>query len=58
MAGLVGWSPETFWAATLPELYYAVRGWQRANGQNPDDQPGTPMTRAELNDLMERFPDG
>jgi len=49
------WSPAEFWASTTDELMIALAGWKQANGI---DQGPKPLTRDELDDLMERFPDG
>ncbi|MCJ9428695.1 phage tail assembly chaperone [Kordiimonas sp. A6E486] len=53
-AGLLGWSPTTTFRATLPELLLALNAVLDSRGLLPDDTPAA-MTRAELNDLMERY---
>lgn len=32
--GVLGWSPQTFWAATLPDLLAAYRGYQLREDRN------------------------
>ena len=56
-AGALGWSPETLANATLPELIYHFRGWQRANGIDPDATTNLtgPMTKAEGLALFEKY---
>jgi len=49
-------SPQQFWSMTLREWSAAVRGYKRKHGIEDGADGGT-MTRAELADLMERFPD-
>lgn len=43
--GVLGWTPYQFWDATPYELRYALRGWQRSQGIDPDN-PGRPSTYA------------
>ena len=51
MAGaLLGWRPDEFWRATPAELAAVLAA---LNGGS-----AAPVTRAELNRLEERFPDG
>jgi hypothetical protein len=52
--GKMGWSPPTFWAASLFEIQAAVDGFVEFNSPPEDDEP---MTREELDDLMAQFPD-
>lgn len=49
--GLLGWAPREFWAATPRELAAAAEG---LSGRRRTE----PATRAVLNELMARFPDG
>lgn len=43
---------------TLPELTLTFRGWQRANGINPDIPIShAPMTLSRLRTLAERYDD-
>ncbi|WP_081608844.1 phage tail assembly chaperone [Paramagnetospirillum caucaseum] len=30
-SGVLGWSPDVFWASTPHETYAAISGWRRAN---------------------------
>lgn len=45
--------PQVFWDMSLPELYAAFEGFSEfhSGGQPP------PLSRNELQDLMERYPD-
>ncbi len=52
--GLLGWTPETFWAATPAEFWTAWDGW-RARFSAPG---AAPLVRPDLDRLMARFPDG
>lgn len=53
--GVLGWTSPTLLAATLPELMFAMQGWRRARGLDPDAGKNTePMTREELSALIER----
>ena len=38
----------------LPELYLAIEGYTEANAV---DETQTPLSRDEMEDLMERYPD-
>jgi len=51
MAGILGWPPSEFWTATYPELLYCFRGWQKSQGI----EQNTPLTREELNEMMEKY---
>ncbi len=49
--GVLGWSPDQFWHSTPTELRAALRGWQRAQGVDPDAEPTlgtTGITPSEL----------
>jgi len=46
--------PDSFWASSPREIAAAVDRWNEEQG---DGEP-PPLTRAELEDLMERYPDG
>ena len=48
--GVLRLSPEQFWRMTPRELAYAI---EAVTGRG-----GAPLSRAALNDLMTRFPDG
>lgn len=50
MGGL-GWPPDSFWSATPQDVRLALEGRKRASGAVE------PLTRDELTDLMERYPD-
>lgn len=51
--GVLHWAPGAFWAATPHELMAAIEGYMDAHGGGRDQ----PMSRAELGDLMRRYPD-
>lgn len=51
--GVLGWSPDTFWTATITEFNAAVDGWNRAHGGASPDA----MSREELEDMMREYPD-
>jgi len=60
LGAMLGQSPRQTFRQTLPELKLRLRGWQRANGINPDtgsDQTGAPepMTRERLLALAKRY---
>jgi uncharacterized phage protein (TIGR02216 family) len=48
--GVLGLSPDAFWAMTLKELAAAIRG-RHGPGPTP------PLSRPDLDALMRRFPD-
>lgn len=53
---MLGQTPQRTMQQTLPELKLAMRGWQRANGIDPDARKtGVPMTRARLMELAKRY---
>ena len=50
--GVLGWSPDAFWAATVPELAAGLKGWRIANGL---DRPGdSPVLKDEFEELKRR----
>ncbi|NVJ71374.1 MAG: hypothetical protein HWE08_13515 [Alphaproteobacteria bacterium] len=52
---MLGQRPCETMRQTLPELDLAVRGWQRANGIDPDrETPPRAMTYSRLQELAER----
>ena len=54
MAGQCGWQPSEFWNSTFYELYFMHRGWQMANGIDPDKTKpaATPATSKDLKRLL------
>jgi uncharacterized phage protein (TIGR02216 family) len=50
----MGLAPETFWRMSLTEWRASVRGFQARRGA----RAAAPLARCELDDLMERYPDG
>jgi len=51
--GMIGWTPSVFWNSTLQEIYPAIEGFMEFNGGKQEN----PMTKGELDDLMELYPD-
>lgn len=61
VGAMLGLSPRAVLRATLPELKFAMRGYERAHGIDPDS-PGAghaansrAMSRDRLNELLERY---
>ena len=52
--GKMGIPPRDFWDMSLFELYSAINGFAEFHGGSKENAP---MTRDELEDLMERYPD-
>lgn len=61
LAGLamvrLGWTPEQFWAATPSDLFMAVDALRNIARGSVGGGTVSPMGRAELTDLIKRFPD-
>jgi len=51
--GMIGLDPKTFWDMSPQEIYIVIEGFMEFNGQEQKQ----PMTRNELKDLMELYPD-
>lgn len=51
MGGALGWTPQTFWKSTYSELFWFFRGWQKSQGNDPDEKPF--CDREELDRLIE-----
>ena len=51
--GILGLSPESFWNMSMIELFSAIEGFKEFN----TDQTKKPLSKDELMDLMERYPD-
>ena len=51
--GMMNMRPIDFWDLSPREMYLAIRGFKQFNGVNKEK----PMDRAELDDLMELYPD-
>lgn len=49
----MGIPPKEFWDMGLKELYLAIEGYAEVNSDGSD----TPMSRDDLGDLMELYPD-
>ena len=54
--GVLGRSEDEFWAMTMPGFAAALAGWRESRGAD-GPAAGAPPTRAELDDMMRRFPD-
>ena len=52
--GMLHIPPNQFWDMSLQELYHAIDGFQEFNGSK---QKSHPMTKDELQELMELYPD-
>lgn len=51
---MMGIQPSEFWDMGMPELMLAIDGFSEFNGgDNKDDS----LTKDELKDMMERYPD-
>ncbi|MFQ5954702.1 MAG: phage tail assembly chaperone [Kiloniellales bacterium] len=46
--GVIGWSPETFWAATPREFWAAFAGWRRAHGMDGDRAAGIRVSPQQM----------
>lgn len=51
--GILHLPPSEFWQMSLPELYAAIDGVAEYSGSRKEK----PLSRDELQDLMERYPD-
>ena len=52
--GVLQLPPDAFWGMSLKELYSAIDG---LSDYNSGGEQSGPMTRDELEELMERYPD-
>ncbi len=52
--GLLGWSPDIFWASTPEEFRVALKGWQSFR---QGAASVIPLKREEMAMLLDRFPD-
>ena len=57
VAGAIGWTPAVFWAATPKELWSFFAGWRRANCPEDEKREPTGVSREEMEEMMQRFPD-
>tara|TARA_R100000988_G_scaffold84974_1_gene47910 strand:+ start:414 stop:575 length:162 start_codon:yes stop_codon:yes gene_type:complete len=53
---MIGIPPSEFWDMGMPELMMAIDGFSEFHGGGEDKKDG-PLTRSELDDMMERYPD-
>lgn len=54
--GVLGWSPQEFWAATMHDIVAAIDGWRIAHGI-PDERLERKNKAAELKNLKQRLDD-
>ena len=52
--GMIGMRPKDFWNSSPQEIYAAIAGFIEFNG---GEQKPKHLTRSELNELMELYPD-
>ena len=52
---MMGMAPDAFWTMSLREWHAALKGFVERNGVRAAPAP---LSRAELERLMRRFPDG
>lgn len=52
--GVLGWTPDTLYRASLDDMADAFAGFAGANGLLPRE---TPVSREFLEEMLERFPD-
>tara|TARA_R100000655_G_scaffold77938_1_gene117266 strand:- start:8931 stop:9083 length:153 start_codon:yes stop_codon:yes gene_type:complete len=50
---MIGMRPKDFWDSSPKEIYKAISGFIEFNTTKKDK----PMSKGELDDLMERYPD-
>lgn len=55
--GVIGWPPDVFWSATLPELVAASDGWRISQGDDKVDGDGAGLPDGRLGEMMARYPD-
>ena len=53
--GHLGLPPDQLWSLTFPEWNAKLRGFMEFHGIKPQT---TPMTREEMDEMIEEFPDG
>ena len=53
--GMIGMSPNDFWESSPKEIYRAIQGFIEFN--TPSSSSKGPMSRSELDELMELYPD-
>ena len=51
--GMIGMRPDDFWNSSPQEIFSAIDGFMEFNGGKGEE----PMSRDELEDLMELYPD-
>lgn len=52
--GKLGWSPDEFWSASLPEVWLALEGFAEFHAVPAKDDP---PTQDELDELLAAHPD-
>ena len=51
--GMIGMQPSEFWNSSLFEIHTAIKGFREFHAAEPD----APLSRDELDNLMELYPD-
>tara|TARA_Y100001938_G_C8075736_1_gene425944 strand:+ start:890 stop:1063 length:174 start_codon:yes stop_codon:yes gene_type:complete len=52
--GMIGMRPKDFWNSSPKEIYAAISGFTEFNSDSKKSQP---LTKSELHELMELYPD-
>ena len=52
---MIGMSPNDFWESSPKEIYRAIQGFMEFNTSSSSSKG--PMSRSELDELMELYPD-
>lgn len=52
--GVIGLSPDQFWSMSFTELYSVIDAY---NEYNTPKGKQSPLSKSELDELMERYPD-
>jgi len=52
---MIGIPPSEFWDMGMPELMMAIDGFSEFHGGG--EEKNGPLTKSELDDMMERYPD-
>ena len=50
---MIGMQPSEFWNSSIPEVHCAIQGFKEFHV----GEQATPMTKSELDNLMELYPD-
>lgn len=55
--GVLGWSPNDFWGATLRDFSAALSGWQEAHGINQQHSERGAREYRRMRDMADSMPD-